>query len=250
MDLNNLSELGLSNGQIKVYTAVLEIGISTLNNIQEKTGIERRNIYDILNKLIERGMISYTIEHGKRTYQCTHPNKILEEIKAKENSLKELESQIPDIKSLFDFSRPEIRAEVFRGNEVLKAVLNEALEYDATYWIGGNSGIEVNAGTGMKLWFKQWTTKRIQLKKYMYDLVDHGTYLEDYKPQDIKKHKSEFYKYCQLPNDLRSPMVILIFGDKVAQILWSKQSFAFVLESKKLRESFMKYFNYFWKDPY
>ncbi len=28
-----------------------------------------RNIYDILNKLIERGLVSYTIEKGKQTHQ-------------------------------------------------------------------------------------------------------------------------------------------------------------------------------------
>ena len=62
MNLDNLKELGLSSGQIQVYAAVLDLGISTLNKIQEKTGIERRNIYDILNKLIEAGLISYTVE--------------------------------------------------------------------------------------------------------------------------------------------------------------------------------------------
>jgi len=42
-------------------------------------------------------------------------------------------------------------------------------------------------------------------------------------------------------------MVIIIFGEKVVQILWSKQPFAFVLESEKIKESFMKYFNHLWK---
>jgi len=41
MNLNHLKELGLSDGQISVYSAVLEIGNSTLNKIQEKTGIEK-----------------------------------------------------------------------------------------------------------------------------------------------------------------------------------------------------------------
>lgn len=45
-------------------------------------------------------------------------------------------------------------------------------------------------------------------------------------------------------------MVIIIFGNKVGQVLWSNQSFAFVLESKEIKESFMKYFKYFWKDPW
>ncbi|MBW2982096.1 hypothetical protein KY343_04405 [Candidatus Woesearchaeota archaeon] len=244
MNLENLKELGLTKGQISVYSAILELGISGLNKIHEKTGIERRNIYDILNKLIEKGLISYTVEKGKRTYQCTHPNKILEEIKAKEENLKELRKQVPQIKDLFDISRPEIRAEVYRGNEAIKSLMNESLEYKEHYWIGGNAGIQY---TPLKYWFNHWMKKRIEKRCMMYDLVDYGRFLDYFKSNSLKKQKKEFYRLRELPKDLSSPMVILIFGDKVAQILWNKQSFAFVLESKEIKESFMKYFNYFWK---
>jgi predicted DNA-binding transcriptional regulator len=244
MNLENLKELGLSKGQISVYSAVLELGISSLNKIHEKTGIERRNIYDILNKLIEKGLISYIVEKGKRTYQCTHPNKILEEIKAKESALKELRDKVPQIKDLFDISKPEIRAEVYRGNEAIKALMNEALEYKEHYWIGGNAGIQ---DTPLKNWFLHWMKRRVEKKRMLYDLIDHGKFLDVFKSTTAEKQKKEFYRLRELPKDLSSPMVILIFGNKVAQILWSKQSFAFVLESKEIKESFMKYFHYFWK---
>ncbi len=81
MDLFELKEIGLSDGEVKVYTAVLELGIASINKIHEKVGIERRNIYDILNKLIEKGLVSYTLEKQVKVYQCTYPGKIAEEIK-------------------------------------------------------------------------------------------------------------------------------------------------------------------------
>jgi len=249
MELQNLQELGLSQGQIDVYTAVLELGISTLGKIQEKTGIERRNIYDILNKLIEKGLMTYTIEKGKKTFQCTHPNKIKEEIDKKQEALEKLNSQIPDLTKLFNEAKPEIRAEIYRGDEAIKALLNEALEYDETRWIGGNSGVEQSTTPALKRWFQHWMKKRASQKKIMYDLVDHNTHLEGLEPDNIKAHKKMHYKYCALPPQLRSPMVVIIFGNKVAQILWAKQSFAFILESEGIKDSFMKYFNYFWKDP-
>jgi predicted DNA-binding transcriptional regulator len=251
MDLKNLKELGLSDGQIAVYGAVLELGISTINKIQEKTGIERRNIYDILNKLIEKGMISYTVEKGKRTYQCTHPNKILEEIEVKEKALCGLKNTIPEITALFDVSKPEIRAEVFRGNEAIKALLTEALTYDCTYWIGGNSFEQYKTvPKGLMTWFAHWMDKRAKQKHLMHDLVSYGTYLVGYEPGNVKKHKQLSYKYCQLPSMMYVPMVVVIFGNTVAQIIWDKQSFAFVLESEKVRKSYMKYFMHFWKDPW
>ena len=244
MNLENLKELGLSEGQIAVYSAVLELGISTLNGIQEKTGIERRNIYDILNKLIEKGLVSYTLEKGKKTYQCTHLNKILEEIKQKQSNLKELENQIPNIKEFFTMNKPDIRSEVYRGLESMKSLLNESLEYDATYWIGGNSGVEK---TPLDIWFKHWMQKRAEMKKPMYDLVSYGTFLEGLEPHKTKEHKKAHYHYCSLPKGFYTPMVIIIFGNKVAQVLWHNQPFAFVIESPEIKESFMKYFNYFWK---
>jgi sugar-specific transcriptional regulator TrmB len=251
MKIEELKELGLSEGQVKVYEAVLELGISTLNKIQEKTGIERRNIYDILNKLIEKGLISYTTEKGKRTYQCTHPNKLLEEIKNKEKSLKELEKKLPEIKNLFELSKPEIKAEVYRGNEAIKSLLDEILEFKESFWLGGNSFEEYKAvPENIQIWFEHWMSKRIEKKHIMNDLVSHGTYLKGLEPNNLKAHRKSFYKYCQLPKDINVPMVIIIFDNKVAQILWGQQSFAFVLESKKIKDSFMKYFNYFWEEPY
>ncbi|MBI5047273.1 hypothetical protein HZC07_06105 [Candidatus Micrarchaeota archaeon] len=249
MELEELTELGLSGGQVKVYRAILELGSASINAIHEKTGLERRAIYDTINKLIERGLISYTVEQGKRTYQCTHPRVLKEEIDKKVQALDLLRSKLPTITDTYNLAKPKIRAEIYRGNNAMKALLDESLEYPATYWIGGNSGVESQTGEEMKRWFKKWTTRRVELKRFMYDLVDYGTSLEDFPPNAITKHKKFYYKYCSLPKELQSPMVIIIFGNKVAQVLWSRQSFAFVLESEQIRESFMKYFNYFWKEP-
>ena len=248
MDLGQLKELGLSVGQVAVYSAVLEIGISTLNKIQEKTGIERRNIYDILNKLIEKGLISYTIEKGKRTYQCAHPNKLLEEIEQKEIALDKLKSQIPSIKSLFDFSKPEIRAEVYRGNDAIKAVLDEVLEYKESYWLGGNNfNQRRDVQQSMVIWFQNWMKRRKEKKHMMHDLIQSGTILEGLQFGNAKKQKESYLEVRQLPKDLQFPMVLVIFGNKVAQILWRKESFAFILDSQDVKQSFMKYFEHFWK---
>ena len=171
-------------------------------------------------------------------------NKMQLEIKDIE---KEISSKIPDLTKIFEQKKIDIRAEVYRGVESLKALHEEILEYKECYWIGGNSSVEL---TALKHWFYHWMEKRAKKQVMMYDLVDYGTYLKGYEPEKIEYHKKKYYKYCQLPQDLSSPMVIVIFGNKVGQILWAKQPFAFVLESQNIKDSFMKYFNYFWKDPW
>lgn len=254
MNLEYLQKIGLTQGEIKVYSAVLELGISSLNGIHEKTAIERRNIYDILNKLIEKGLVSYTIERNKKTFQITHPKKILTYLEEKKQDIEKVEQEmrmkIPNMVELFNQSKSEIKAEVFRGDESIKALLTEILEYKESYWMGGNSFENYKAvSENLMIWFNHWMNKRMKKKHWMYDLVSHNTWIKGLEPDKKSKHKKNYYKYCQLPKNLYVPLVIIIFGDKVAQILWSEQPFAFILESKKIKESFMKYFNHFWKEP-
>ncbi|MAG02151.1 hypothetical protein CMI42_02340 [Candidatus Pacearchaeota archaeon] len=252
MNIDYLTSIGLTKGEINVYSAVLELGVSSLNSIHEKTAIERRNIYDILNKLIEKGLISYTIEKGKKTFQITNPNKILSYLDDQkqdiDNAKNEIKSHIPELMNLFNQSKTDIRAEVFRGDASIKALLIEILDHKESRWMGGNSFEGYNAvSNNLMIWFSHWMKKRIKKKHVMHDLVSHGTWLEGLEPNKKELHKKSYYKYCQLPKELYVPMVVIIFGNKVAQVLWSKQPFAFVLESDKIQESFMKYFNHFWK---
>ena len=89
--------------------------------------------------------------------------------------------------------------------------------------------------------------RRAEKKHIMHDLVSHGTWLKGLEPNKTKLHKKMFYKYHQLPKGFYTPMVIIIFREKVAQVVWGKQPFAFVLESKEIKDSFMRYFHYFWR---
>ena len=246
MNLENLKEIGLSDGQISVYNAVLELGVSTLNKIQEKTGIERRNIYDILNKLIEKGLISYTVEKGKRTYQCTHPNKIVEEIKRKEEALKELEEKIPQIKELFNISKPEISAEVFRGRDAMKAIFEDMLNYKENWFIGGNGGVQKY----MPFFWENWNRRRIKNKTFWHDLIDKDTLMDVFKNLSEAKEnlkQLQLYEYKILPEELVSPHVIFIYGDKIANVLWSESPFAFVIQNKEIADSYRKYFSFLWR---
>ena len=257
MKLDYLQKIGLTAGEIKVYNAVLELGISGLGKIQEKTGIERRNIYDILNKLIEKGLISYTIEKGKKTFQATHPSKIFslldEKKKAVDEVKREIKPHLVELERLYNQSKISPRAEVFRGVESIKALLEEVLEYKESYWMGGNSFENYSAPKQLQeWWYHNWMKRRAGQKHLMYDLVSHGTFIKVIKglePNNIKLHKKLYYKCCDLPKGMFVPMVIIIFGNKVAQIQWGEQPFAFVIESKKIKDSFMVYFKHFWKNP-
>jgi sugar-specific transcriptional regulator TrmB len=234
MELQGLKLFGLTQGEIKVYSAILHIGVSSINGIHEKTGMERRGIYDIINKLIEKGLISYTIEQGKRTYQCAPPNKLKEEVKNKEEELEKFEKAIPEIEDIYRSARPRISFEIFRGKEGIKAVFEDMLNYKDNYFIGGRWYVAKE----MPLYWLHYDRKRTEAGIRWHNLVLHDA---------PKTPTKKLVLVKKLPKDFNgNPTIIWIYGNKVAHVIWGSEFIALMMESKDIAENYKKYFKYLW----
>jgi len=239
MSLEVLRKIGLSDGEIKVYQTVLDLGSAPIHHVHEKTGIERRNIYDILNKLIEKGLVSYTDENKKRTFQLTNPNKLISYIEEKkkelDNSKELIEKEIPEILNKFNSKKLGIKAEVFRGIEGIKAVFEDSLDYPETYWIGGGRYLPKMYPD----WFFAWTNRRAK-KKVKWKYLMRYELRSEYKPFPFETVKF-------LPKEFSgSPTVTGVWGNKVIQLILGEDLFAFVIESKELAENYKTYHKYLW----
>lgn len=244
-----LKKIGFTNAEIKVYLALVELGSSSINNIQEKTNIERRYIYDVLNKLIEKGFVSYTTEKGKKTYQITNPNRILGFVQEQKSNLEETEKDInqvlPQIIQQFNEHKPDIKVEILRGKEGMKALGEDLLTVKNNYFIGGNGSVQEY----MPYFWIHYNKKRIKKKVFWHDLIIEGTLMDDFKSlakarEELKKLK--FYEYKIIPSKLGSPHIISIFGDKVAMTLWKDQPFTVVIQNKDIADSYLEYFKFLW----
>ena len=236
MAFNELEIIGLSRGEIKVYSAILNIGISTVNNVHEKTGFERRAIYDILNKLIEKGLVTYTVEQGKRTYQCAPPNRLKELINQKKEGIKKFENSLSDIERIYKSTKPKIDIEIFRGKEGIKSIFEDMLNYKKIYFIGGRWYITKL----MPTYWANYNKRRIKKRIEWYNLV-----LEDAK--NIRVAPSKFINVKILPKDFNgTPSIIFLFGNKVINVIWSESPLAFMIESEDIAKNYKKYHKYVW----
>ncbi|MFC1691050.1 TrmB family transcriptional regulator [Nanoarchaeota archaeon] len=239
MNLDILRKIGLSEGELKIYSALLDLGRAPINKIHESTGIERRNIYDILNKLIERGLVTYITENKKRFFQISHPNKIIGYLEEKEHNLnktkKEIEKEIPSIIEKFNVIKPDINSEIFRGVEGVKAVWDDMLNYRDVFWIGSGRFFP----KAFPIWFKNWNKRRIEAKTKFINLFIHEM------KKELKVLPLEEVRF--LPKEFSgNPTMICIFGNKVINFMMGKDLFAFVIESKQLAENYKKYHKYLW----
>ena len=63
MELTELKTIGLTEGEIKLYNALLELGESTRTELSKKSGISPSKIYDVANRLLEKGIIEIGLPH-------------------------------------------------------------------------------------------------------------------------------------------------------------------------------------------
>jgi len=240
MELNFLRKIGLSGGEIKIYSSLLDSGKVPINKIHENTGIERRNIYDILNKLIERGLVTYVKENKRRLFQISHPNKIIGYIEEKKQELikskEEIEKEIPLIIGKYNFRKLDINAEIFRGVEGVKSVWEDMLNYKKIYWIGSGRYVPKR----LPIWFSNWNNRRIKSKVKWLNLLRYELRKEIKKPLPY-----EYIKF--LPKEFSgNPIAIGIYGNKTVNFLLGEDFFAFLIESKELAENYKIYHKYLW----
>jgi sugar-specific transcriptional regulator TrmB len=235
MKLDSLAVIGLTNGEIKVFEAVLAVGIATINTIHEQTGFERRAIYDIINKLIEKGLLSYTIEEGKKTYQCAPPNVVKAAIEKKKQELHEAQKLLPQLRVEYTAKKPQVRFETYRGKKGMKTIFEDMLNYKNVYVIGGGFYLVKE----LPHFWPQYNKRRIKAQCTWHNLV-----IWELKE---KIPETEYLKAKVLPKEFSgNPVAILVYGNKVVNLSWGEEMFAFVTESKNMTQNYKKYHKYLW----
>ena len=86
--------LGLTKNETKVYISLLELGNSQIAQITENCGIHRRNVYDSISRLMEKGLVSFVIVNNKKVVSPVNPKRFLEIIDEKEYELENLKKKL------------------------------------------------------------------------------------------------------------------------------------------------------------
>ena len=120
---SDLLKIGLTSGEAKVYLALSKLGSTTVGPVVKESGVAYSNIYDILNRLIEKGIVSFIIRQKTKFFQAAPPNNLLDYLDKKQRLVNEqkaaLKKILPDLEKL-QGSQSNQEAEVFVGTKGLK----------------------------------------------------------------------------------------------------------------------------------
>jgi HTH-type transcriptional regulator, sugar sensing transcriptional regulator len=249
MDLDTLTSVGLTKGEANVYLTLLKLGNTTSGKIIKESLVSRSKVYDVLERLKQKGLVTEMIKQNIRFFEAADPERIInylelkkQDIESKIVSSKEIVSDLNKLKSL-QLERQD--AKVYTGVEGLKTVYNEILndlnqgdEYLA-FGIGANE-IKNNA---ISLFIKKFHLRRAD-KKVNARIIMHP----DTKKEMQSFSKLKYYQYRY--TDVMFPTNIAIWKDNVLTLIWNDKPLAFVIKSKQVAEKYTTYFNYIWKSSF
>jgi HTH-type transcriptional regulator, sugar sensing transcriptional regulator len=246
MDLQILNEAGLTKGEGKVYLKLLELGSSTTGPIIEKTKISRSIIYQILEKLIEKGLVSYIIKDKTKYFSASNPKKIIEFIESKEENLLEtrnkVEKILPELLQLRKTSET-ISVQIYEGFKGIQTAFenyHSVLKKDEGYY---SFGMYPEQEERYHAYWKRDHKKRIKEKIHSFMLFNKGT------SEEILKNRNS-YKYCDsryMPINIKTPAWFMVYENVSTIFLQTKPEMAIQIKSKELSETFKSYFDNFWK---
>ena len=85
-----LENIGLTKNEIKIYLALLDLGLTSSGAIIKKTGIHTSKVYDGLERLSEKGLTSHIIKSNTKYFKAVNPDRLIDFIRDKKKKLEEL----------------------------------------------------------------------------------------------------------------------------------------------------------------
>ncbi len=239
MILEYLKEAGLSKNEAKIYKALVEYGPSAIGPVSIRTKIHRRNVYDSMQSLNEKGFVSWIIKNNRKQFEAVSPKRVLdifEEKKQKFSSLMPLLSRKQRI------NPPTVK--VYTGMEGRKIIFEDKLESKGEQLVLGAHSPQDRITLYLKNYHKRRIAKKIPLKMLFTEKIPKDSKVIRYFA-DLK-----YVRVRVLPRKMKSPIAINIYKGKVALFLGSKTEspLTVLIEDKDLCADFSNYFYTLWEN--
>lgn len=240
-----LQQIGLTEGETKVYLALLDLGSSSTGKIIKQSKVHASKVYPILDRLVDKGLVSF-IKQGKKTiYTANPPTTILSYLDKKENEILDLKKSAQELvaelsaKAMVQASE----ATVFIGIKGLRTA-SEKMYYkmrrgDTLYYLG----IPAYQPKEQHIYWQREHAQR----------VEHGVKVKLLFNSDtdsaILANRNSYTgsEARYMPTDIKTPALFGIYKDVVLVMLQSPEVITIEIVNPHIAASFKAYFDEFWR---
>lgn len=233
MDADKLQRLGLNRNEAKIYLALLEIGEVQAGRLSKKTQINRTTTYDALERLLEKGLISYSLQAGRKVFKAASPEKLMENIKEQEHAAAEM---ILELQRVYHSSKTKEDSHMHKGRKGIKSILHDILKCKEYIAFGSSEKFLEIMKHDFMAFQRRKKERNIKARVIL--------------SESARKSETVSFAYTQfryIPDSYATPTSTFVYGDHSTIIIWGEIPVAIVINSKAVAKSHCSYFELLWK---
>lgn len=236
MDLEILSDLGFTNAEIKVYLALLELGVSTAGPIIEKSKLQSSVVHATLKKLLSKGLVSSVKQGQRHHYQAANPKHITEYI---EDKKKQYEKVLPQLLKKRQISEKKSVVTSFKGIKGIRELLYELLDAGGKeHHTFGSTKESLMMGDPFWInYHRKRSAKGIKAKLLFNESLRDWVKRTKYTKTEYRFTKTGFEPLTET----------IVRNDMVGIIIWTKPPIGILIHDKNAADSYDKYWEIMWK---
>tara|TARA_Y100000310_G_C20699789_1_gene828635 strand:- start:3922 stop:4641 length:720 start_codon:yes stop_codon:yes gene_type:complete len=231
-----LAELGLTENEVKIYLALLIGGVMNPSDISKKLGLHRGYVYDALERMQEKGVVSSILQDNKRQFQATSPENLVELLKLRLESFMEI---VPKLSALVATQKEDTNVSLHKGKGAYRVLLKDIIatlkKNDEVLLVGVDEQVLLEEVEPIYLeqYFSTIKKKNIREKVIM---------KEGKKDLSIPNVKHKFLDEKYIGNTEQ-----IIYGEKVAIFILGTPYYLIIIDNREVADTYRKQFELLWK---
>ncbi|MFH1650361.1 MAG: helix-turn-helix domain-containing protein [Candidatus Woesearchaeota archaeon] len=247
MDVEPLRKLGLTEGEIKVYLALLRTGETTSGPIVDESGISVSKVYSILSRLAKKGLVSHIVRQKTKHFKAADPARLIVYLHEREAEMRnqelKLAQMVPVLKSEYLAAITTETAQVYEGMRGIQTARERTLNMmkkGDEMWIMGIS--QTPYAGFMTPYFQEYHHRRYEkgiFCRYLYNEYAR-------KPYGEVSAKYPLSEVRYMPEGLVTHAWLEIYADTVTIGNNKGKSFSLVIQNEEVANSFRIYAQLLW----
>ena len=232
-----LEAVGLHKNEIIIYLDLIKVGNSSAHDIAKRTKIHRPNVYDTLEKLIKKGIVTQSIKEGRKVFYPIQPKNLILYLKQKEYDLQKI---IPEIEKIHNKPSEKRRVTMSEGIRSFRIILNNLLEKNNDIFVYGiPRDVPDVIGGFINDFHERRIAKGISMKHI---------YNKDAEKRIHYLNNMDYTEARFLPSSFNTTITTLICGNIVLLNFWEEPIFTIMIENQAVAEAYKKYFDLIWEE--
>jgi sugar-specific transcriptional regulator TrmB len=224
----DLDALGLNKNLTTLYLAILRSGGQSASQLAATTGLNRSNVYALMEQLVAKNMVSIDFMGSKRRYKACDPE-ILNRLA--EDRLRSITTLMPELKALYGSGPANPRISYYEGEAAVTTVFDELVNIkgDSYRYFGSldaqravesleNARRSVQKRLQRGIQSRSIRTRDSDVDEFIYRAGEEYLREVRYFPKIIPPHSPDLYIYDQ----------------KLAILVAAGERFALIIESPEL----------------